>query len=159
MSKAIIAAVALAGAAMLAACSEESAKRVRAEDAVKEQLKDPASAKFEGVRKGKTDQHICGLVNAKNSFGAYLGSTPFVYTEFSPQNSFVIIQDRPQDKDFIMLKHDFKNYDLHQSIEHKCRSIDHMNLGCNATLEPPHPICKHVLSKKYGALMDAIRDL
>jgi hypothetical protein len=47
---------------------------------VREMLKDPASAQFRNVRvvdhaKGKV---VCGEVNAKNSYGGYVGFTLFV---------------------------------------------------------------------------------
>lgn len=52
----------------------------KAEDVVKSQLKDPNSAIFQNTRvidygSGKI---VCGLVNSKNSYGGYVGSTPFV---------------------------------------------------------------------------------
>jgi hypothetical protein len=40
-------------------------------------LKDPASARFEGIV--KRPAAICGFVNAKNSMGGYTGRTMFVY--------------------------------------------------------------------------------
>jgi len=45
--------------------------------AVGRALKDPASARFEGVR--DRGAAVCGLVNAKNSLGGYTGAMPFVY--------------------------------------------------------------------------------
>jgi len=49
------------------------------ESAVKEQLKDPESARFKHskyVSNGKGA--YCGLVNSKNSYGGYAGNTPFM---------------------------------------------------------------------------------
>jgi hypothetical protein len=40
-------------------------------------LKDPVSARFEGVV--KRPAAVCGFVNAKNSMGGYTGRTMFVY--------------------------------------------------------------------------------
>lgn len=52
----------------------------RSEDGVRALLKDPSSAKF-----GKTKAYgpkenfvACGTVNAKNSFGGYVGDRPFM---------------------------------------------------------------------------------
>lgn len=53
------------------------------EAAVAKRLKDPSSAtfpeKFSAVRNNsdKDSVTVCGRVNAKNSFGAYAGATPF----------------------------------------------------------------------------------
>lgn len=65
--------------------SEEDALNA-AKGSVASGLKDPNSAQFNGVRLvsyagGKV---ICGTVNAKNSFGGYVGFTPFVA---SPQGA------------------------------------------------------------------------
>ena len=51
-----------------------------ATDQVRQKLKDPDSARFQNVRlvpyaSGKV---VCGEVNAKNSYGGYVGYTPFV---------------------------------------------------------------------------------
>lgn len=48
--------------------------------AVSSSLKDPGSAQFGAVRAARTDDgiiHVCGTVNARNSFGAYTGPQPF----------------------------------------------------------------------------------
>lgn len=49
-------------------------------DSVKRSLKDPDSAKFDGVRmvKYQSGNVVCGSVNAKNSYGGYTGFKPFV---------------------------------------------------------------------------------
>lgn len=41
-------------------------------------LKDPASARFEGDVVYPTGA-VCGLVNGKNAYGGYVGSTPYFY--------------------------------------------------------------------------------
>lgn len=48
---------------------------------VRSSLKDPASAQFEGVQKGKKAGSVCGAVNAKNSYGGYVGFRRFVVFE------------------------------------------------------------------------------
>ena len=45
-------------------------------DAVKNELADPYSAKFENVKKEKNGA-VCGEVNYKNQYGAYIGRQPF----------------------------------------------------------------------------------
>ncbi len=60
--------------------TSEQVKAVQ--DGVRNRLKDPASAMFSGeIRAAKAaDGEItaCGLVNAKNSFGGYVGSSLFI---------------------------------------------------------------------------------
>jgi hypothetical protein len=52
------------------------------EAAVRDALKDPNSAMFRHPFQGSTDESgtifICGFVNARNSFGGYVGDTPFI---------------------------------------------------------------------------------
>ncbi|PTX45607.1 hypothetical protein IQ03_04515 [Gemmobacter caeni] len=49
-------------------------------------MKDPSSAQFRNLRgirgktsKGQSMSYICGEINGKNSFGGYVGFTPFIY--------------------------------------------------------------------------------
>lgn len=53
--------------------------------AVQAQLNDPYSARFEGLtlRKDDVDSIVCGRVNAKNAFGAYVGAVPFSYQQIT----------------------------------------------------------------------------
>lgn len=47
---------------------------------MREQLKDPDSAKFSSVKAVVDDDqalYVCGLVNAKNSYGGYTGNVAF----------------------------------------------------------------------------------
>lgn len=46
---------------------------------LKETLKDPDSAKLESTFKesGAGEGYVCGTVNAKNSYGGYVGKKPF----------------------------------------------------------------------------------
>lgn len=48
-------------------------------DRLQDILKDADSAKFRDLR--KVGDGICGMVNAKNSYGAYAGYEPFWATE------------------------------------------------------------------------------
>lgn len=49
-----------------------------AQKAVKSLLNDPDSAQFFDVQ--RNGENVCGLVNAKNRMGGYVGKTPFMYT-------------------------------------------------------------------------------
>jgi hypothetical protein len=49
--------------------------------AVGKNLKDPYSARLEGLTAFRKDTYtivVCGAVNAKNSYGGYVGSVPFI---------------------------------------------------------------------------------
>lgn len=51
------------------------------EEAVRDGLKDPESARFDKVEATSSEENgvvVCGLVNAKNSFGGYEGKSPFM---------------------------------------------------------------------------------
>lgn len=44
-------------------------------------LKDPASAQYRNVRVSDVlPTYVCGEINAKNSYGGYVGFTPFYYS-------------------------------------------------------------------------------
>lgn len=81
--KRILAAAALV---LLSGClSDDETLKLNAEKHVSGMLKDPESARFSGlylvpgaVRDGMQDVAVCGVVNAKNSFGAYAGGERFV---------------------------------------------------------------------------------
>lgn len=53
----------------------------RAEIAVERQLRDPESVRYEHVYVARKSglPVVCGLVNAKNAFGGYVGSRPFIH--------------------------------------------------------------------------------
>lgn len=53
--------------ALTAGCGQQGA----VEDAIKEQLKDPGSAKFRTVLISKREDRACAIWNAKNSMGGY----------------------------------------------------------------------------------------
>lgn len=57
-----------------------AAQRAIVERGVRESLKDPMSAKFGMMRAGRKASGtlwVCGMVNAKNSFGGYTGPKAF----------------------------------------------------------------------------------
>lgn len=66
------------------AISLSARQRQLVEAEISYDLKDPSSARFRGLRaeqrqldNGNTSVFVCGEVNAKNSFGAYVGYRPF----------------------------------------------------------------------------------
>lgn len=54
-------------------------RRAAVEAGVRESLKDPESARFGRMWAARQDDtiHVCGYVNAKNSFGGYTGDSLF----------------------------------------------------------------------------------
>lgn len=50
-----------------------------AESRLRSMMKDPDAVKFESV-KGYGNGVVCGMFNAKNGYGAYVGSKPFIVT-------------------------------------------------------------------------------
>lgn len=78
----------------LIGCSQSEAEKQRIQkqkdeetikEYVKENLKDPESVKFRNVNNG------CGELNAKNSFGGYIGFKRFLV---KPQTLEIIIEDQ-----------------------------------------------------------------
>lgn len=60
--------------------ADDEAAFAHAKAVVASKLKDPDSARFSGLRVNSYlgGRYVCGLVNAKNSYGGYVGNTPFV---------------------------------------------------------------------------------
>lgn len=61
-------------ALLVAGCDQ---KISAAKESVRSKLFDPDSAQFRNVR--IVDGTVCGEVNGKNRYGAYVGFTPFYY--------------------------------------------------------------------------------
>lgn len=60
-----------------------SAEQVKiVEDGIRSSLKDPNSAVFGSMKAAQSDKagimHVCGTVNAKNSFGGFSGQKPYI---------------------------------------------------------------------------------
>lgn len=85
--KAILILLALAATPAVAQTLEQ-----RAAQAVKARVADPYSAKVTEIRV-KSKDTVCGKINAKNLFGAYVGSQPFLYIENSGNRHTVLAGD------------------------------------------------------------------
>lgn len=74
-------------------------KFLLAKNAVKENLKDPESATFRKLFlvKNQKGEAVCGEVNAKNSYGGYVGFQPFVSSGYSYGVS-IYREDLPESK-------------------------------------------------------------
>lgn len=90
----------LVGAALLAGCQPTDSQMVKnGQDEVRQHLKDPDSGNFRNVyfvRGNNTsglskEGYVCGEVNAKNAFGAYVGFHPF-FVHTSADTRFLIPQ-------------------------------------------------------------------
>ena len=57
--------------------------------AMDDNLKDSVSARFKHVKLGNDGVTVCGLVNAKNSYGGYAGFEPFLAIKLSGGRFFV----------------------------------------------------------------------
>ena len=81
---------ALVLAAGIAGCDYLPTEENKAKNAVKSILNDPDSARFSGIRKGNGTGDFCGLVNAKNRLGGYVGNIRFAYSHevafFAPED-------------------------------------------------------------------------
>lgn len=60
-------------------------------EAVGMELNDPYSAKFSRLFRGINPRVVCGYVNGKNLYGAYVGNTLFYYD--GGNNKATIVQD------------------------------------------------------------------
>lgn len=88
-----IAFLATATAIMMSGCGGQG----EAKDAVKKLLNDPDSAQFSELKNGKDKGDVCGMVNAKNRMGGYVGATPFFYQKLTESAAIV---KAPEDSDF-----------------------------------------------------------
>ena len=86
MRKKLLLALAVTSA-MVAGCADKEIDQAKkhadkeidqAKQQIESQLKDPQSAQYKQVTKF-SENVVCGLVNAKNSMGGYVGFKPFVF--------------------------------------------------------------------------------
>lgn len=79
------------------------------QDSVKEHLKDPMSAVFKmpPINEDGAPEIYCGKVNAKNSYGGYVGDTTFMATVSRNEgvviSSFAMMPDSAQYGDIVLL--------------------------------------------------------
>jgi hypothetical protein len=143
----------LFSAFILTGCGVES----DAKKAVKTLLNDPGSAEFSNLTKHK--DNACGLVNAKNRMGGYVGNTPFFYIG---STGMVAIASEIKESDFyslwLALKADIGFDEKHKEISEKCRIIGMWSDSCGMRYPGNvNPMCNDILgdgSKFYDALRD-----
>ena len=83
--------------ATLAACGERGFEK-RVNDAVRFQLTDPESARFEDGFYSEEHNFACGSVNARNQFGGYAGRRFWLYKDYH-----VYMQDTLSTREMINL--------------------------------------------------------
>jgi hypothetical protein len=132
-----------------------------AEDAVKQLLNDPDSAKFTKVVVNP-DGNVCGMVNAKNRMGGYVGETPFFYRA---KVQLAAIVSPPEDSDFRSLwfamktRSDFKR--AFSELWYKCSRASEWKEVCGTDYVPGVlPMCKDMLGggKEFFGKMKAAYD-
>lgn len=128
MKRILFAAAALAA---LASCGGHG----EAKDAIRKLLNDPESAQFTDLKNGKNKGDVCGMVNAKNRMGGYVGATPFFYEKATETSAIV---KAPEDGDFRSLwlgirAGDYEN-DMRKLMK-QCRAHDQWSDVCTT----PHP--------------------
>lgn len=146
--------LALLAAITLSACTDEGA----AKDAVKGLLNDPESARFSQLNSGKEKGDVCGLVNAKNRMGGYVGDTPFFFQK-STQNTALV---KPlEDSDFrslwLGLNAGSVGDDL-AKISSQCRQVSQWGAVCKT--EYPyrqHSMCQVVLHADGKRLYEMLK--
>jgi hypothetical protein len=72
-----------------------------ARTAVKQNLKDPESARFVGEI--QQAEAICGFVNSKNSYGGYVGDSPYIYVN-ATRNVYILQHSGTLDQRIAQLK-------------------------------------------------------
>ena len=101
-------------------------------ETVRQRMNDPESANFSEVFNAKEDNKVCGFVNGKNKFGAYVGSKPFIYDKLTKDVDFVE-DEIATDQDFITYyesvgKEDFQEQFL--VLSNKCNSLNEFYKTC-----------------------------
>jgi len=85
-------------ALMLAGCNSSEKQML---EAVRSKLKDPDSAKFTQLdMKATSDgtmEVLCGMLNAKNSYGGYIGARSFTATKSKREEGVFVNMDESAD--------------------------------------------------------------
>ena len=83
----IVGVLAVALGAILLNKPGDSATVKKAKETILSSLRDPSSAEFRNIIEAPED-FVCGEVNAKNAFGAYIGFAAFTYDGFTEKTCF-----------------------------------------------------------------------
>ena len=143
-------------ACLLVGCDYIPSAENTAKKAVRESLYDPDSAKFTDVFKGATDGSYCGLINAKNRFGAYTGSTLFIYESFGDGVGFASLVPEPlKERDFKQLvapgTFDKERFiEQYTKIRNGCKAATDWERVCGSKLPRETPkLCEGLDTQTY----------
>lgn len=92
-------------ALVLTSCGKSANYEKMAKKAVAKDFLDPASAQFRNidVQSDFGNADVCGEVNAKNSYGAYTGFKPFLFSVSEDFGERVLFEESPSGKFLIDL--------------------------------------------------------
>lgn len=130
----------VAMAVAIAGCSGQG----EAESGVKQLLNDPDSAQFTAVQPGAAKGNFCGLVNAKNRMGGYVGSTPFFYEKSTTTSAIV---SPPKTDDFysywLAIRANSPGTEQYTELRQKCDLILRWKSVCGQEYPASrHPLCE-----------------
>lgn len=130
----------LAAALLAAGCTGQD----DAENGVKRLLSDPDSATFSDVRPGAAEGNFCGMVNARNRMGGYVGNTPFFYEKATTISAIVA---PPKTDDFrsywLSIRTKKSNVEDLVEIRQKCDLVARWKPVCGEEYPTPrHALCE-----------------
>lgn len=97
-------------------------------------LNDPDSAKFRNIVKGKTENHYCGQVNAKNRMGGYAGYKSFIFKIIKDDEySVIFLEEAPTDSEYASVK---RSNGI-EEVMIKCDSIVEYKENCSDDITVP----------------------
>lgn len=117
---------------MLAACERLPGVVNEAKREVRRSLIDPSSAQFESVYQNSQTGAVCGLVNAKNRMGAYVGAIPFVY---EPSSGVTLVPEPPTEREFERYFESIKYAEVedYMALEDKCKAVALWQTKCGSS--------------------------
>ncbi|HVR54027.1 MAG TPA: hypothetical protein VMS38_30150 [Pseudorhodoferax sp.] len=129
---------------MLAAgCTAE----YKAKEAVKRLLNDPDSAQFSDVRAGRLDGSTCGMVNAKNRMGGFVGRTPFFYESSSDTVGIAAAVDASEFRALWYAAGSGTFAGDYKSLQQKCSNVKRWETTCGGS----YPLTKQELCDAFDA--------
>jgi hypothetical protein len=142
-------------AALGTGCDKLPTDENLAKVAVRERLFDPESAQFSEVFTGTPGSGaICGLVNAKNRMGGYVGRRPFFYSKSS--GNVVLVREPPDDGDFIAYYHSIggpNSLEKRLELSQRCNAATEWEMACGRKLhEPQHRLCAMMMMNEPNAI-------
>jgi hypothetical protein len=132
---------------LIGACSGPSHE---AEDAVRQLLYDPESARFTEVQVAGAG-NVCGYVNAKNKMGGYVGKTPFYYVRSNGETAVLAPVEESDFRSLWWAIESRSDDEKFSEIRARCRGISAWRDICG--FEYParaHDLCDAILGSGSG---------